>query len=365
MEKLKILHIINSLQPGGAEHLLANSLAPGGLQEHADNDLVYLRGSSYLINKIDPRVNTYNLNYKGKTDILQLLISLRRIIKKKKYDIVHSHLPHSGLYTALVCPPGIPHIHTVHSTHSLNKKNRHSVFNFLDRKLLLEKKNSNVIVISEFNKTDILQNLNFKGNIFVLHNFIEDIYFNNTRQKKQKEKNSLKIIAVGNLTESKNYNYLIEIFKHLRDKNIYLDIFGAGDITAYQKSLAKNNIKNINFKGSVPDIYDHVCNYDLFIMASKFEGFGLAIFEAMASGIPVMISNIPSLRSIINEHAIYFDLDNAEKTAGELTKILNNEIDIETLITDAKAYATELANRENYISNLLQIYNKIIITSKS
>lgn len=361
--RLKILHVINSLQPGGAENLLVNSLSPGGLQEHADNDIVLLRDSSYLVNKLAPDINVHDLNYRGKFDLPQMLMRLRSVIKKGKYNIIHSHLPHAGLYTALVCPTDIPHIHTIHSTYSLNKKNRNTLLNYIDRKLLLEKRNAKIIVISEYNKEDLLRDIKFKGEVFVLNNFIEDKYFSNTAPNRTREENCLKVIAVGNLTDSKNYKYIVEIFSHLKDKNIFLDIFGNGDVEKYKQVLNQNNITSITFMGAVPNIYDHIKDYDLFIMASKYEGFGLAVFEAMASGVPVIISNIPSLRTLVKNHAIYFDLNDAKGAAERLVKILNEEIDAQSLVADAKNYAAKIAKRENYIYQLLKIYNEVISTN--
>lgn len=309
---------------------------------------------------MDKNVKVYHLNYKGWWDLLRLLIDIRTIIKDNNYDLIHSHLSPAGLYTQIARPSNIPQIHTIHSTYSLNKRKRKFLINFLERNFFFEKKSARIIVISEFNRSDILNKLNVKGKIYTLNNFIEDIYFKNPSSKKVREKNCLKLIAIGNLRDEKNYEYLIEVFKFLKNKNIYLDIFGFGNAEKYQQLLDKYGIINITFKGGASNIYDVIRSYDLFIMASKFEGFGLSVFEAMVSEVPVMLSDIPSLKSIVKDHALYFTLNDPEAVANELIKILNNEIDPQALAEDAKKYAESIVKREIYIHKLLNIYNEVI-----
>ncbi len=120
--KKKILHVINSLQPGGAEILLVNSLSKGGLCEHAENHLAYFMMPSYLLTNLDKEVHVHFLDYKGSTDILRLIKSLKKIIIDNKIDIVHSHLNPASLYSHIACPKNIPHVHTIHTTYSIDKE---------------------------------------------------------------------------------------------------------------------------------------------------------------------------------------------------------------------------------------------------
>lgn len=353
----KVLHVINSLTIGGAETLLANSLSPGGLQEHTDNYLVYFNKSSYLLDIIDKGVKIINLEYKGGFDIIRMLKKLRSIIKLHKIDIVHTHLTPASLYTHLVCPTPVRQVHTIHSTYSMDYETR-PLMRWLERKLFLEKKSCNIISLSEFTKEDLLRSISFKGKVFVLNNFVADRYFGLPEKKYDGNKKELRLIAVGALKELKNFEYLLEVFEHLTGFEIYLDIYGGGDTLKYDTAIKSKDLK-IKMMGHIDDMATVLHQYDLFIMPSKFEGFPLSVFEAMAAGVPLMLSDIAPLRSIVKEHAIYFSLNDAASVAAVIQQAFNDEVDIKEMSVHAKKYAEETGKKEKYINRLLQIYDEL------
>ncbi|MEI9958752.1 MAG: glycosyltransferase [Ferruginibacter sp.] len=224
----KVLHVINSFSIGGAETLLANSLSPGGLQEYMDNYLVYFRKPSHLLNIIDKDVKVINLNYTGKLDIVRMLRQLKSIIKNTRIDIVHTHLTPASFYTHLVCPASVPQVHTIHSTYSMDTETRRWM-RFLEKKLFLQKKNSNIISLSDFTREDFLQAIPFRGKTFVLNNFVADRYFNFPPKEYGSNKKELRLVAAGALKELKNFEYLLNVFEHLNGLAIYLDIYGGGE----------------------------------------------------------------------------------------------------------------------------------------
>ncbi|HEX2683797.1 MAG TPA: glycosyltransferase family 4 protein [Ferruginibacter sp.] len=356
--KIKVLHVINSLDPGGAEILLTNSLSPGGLSEHTENHLAFFMAPT-LVEKLDKKVHVHFLDYKGGKDIFRLLKQLRRIIIENEIDIVHSHLNPAGTYTHIACPSNVPHVHTIHTTYSMDKETSRFKL-WTERMIYLRQKKCNLIFLSDFTRQDFLQHVSFKGRAFVLNNFVPDAFFRDTKRTRIRQK-PFKVVAVGALRLPKNFEYLLEIFKHLKNEPIVLDIFGAGNAEPYEKVIKKNNLA-VRMMGHTANVPDIITGYDLFIMSSRFEGFPLSVFEAMASGVPLMLSDIAPLRSIIREHAIYFELDNAPKAAAQLRGILEGKIDIDTMADKAVVFASVTAKREIYINNLLRIYKELLIS---
>ncbi len=353
----KVLHVINSLTIGGAETLLANSLSAGGLQQHTDNYLVYFNQSSYLLDIIDKDVKVINLNYKGGVDIVRMLRQLKSIIKYNKIDIVHTHLTPASLYTHLVCPSAAPQVHTIHSTYSMDNETR-PWMRLLERKLFLEKKKCNVISLSEYAKEDFLHTIPFKGKVFVLNNFVADQFFLAPRKNSSLNAKKLRLLAVGSLKPLKNFEYLLDVFEHLKDEEIYLDIYGEGDKKLYEDIIKSKNLK-VRMMGRNDDMASVYTDYDLFIMPSKYEGFPLSLFEAMASGIPLLLSDITPLKSIVKNHAGYFSLDDAAGTADTISDIYKNRSATELMANKAKEFAMETVKREIYIKKLLAIYDNL------
>lgn len=353
----KILHVINSLAVGGAETLLVNSLSPGGLPEREDHYLAYFQGSSALLERIDPRVTVFCLDYKGRFGLPGALFRLRRFIKENHIDVVHTHLNPAGLYTHLVCPARIPQVHTLHIAYSTDMETK-PVKRFLEKQFYFKKKRTNIIFLSEFIRDDFYASVNFKGRSFILNNFVSDEYFNEAKQEYGPDRDTLKLVAVGRLDAQKNFEYLLDVFIHLKDREIYLDIYGGGDASFYEQRIRETGVR-VNMKGQHMRLHEVLPGHDLFIMPSKNEGFPLSVFEAMAAGVPVMLSNIAPLTSIVHDNAIYFELDDAGKVAQQLIDILEKRTDINRLAKKAKDYAEVTVRRELYMNKLMAIYGQL------
>ena len=336
-----------------------NSLSPGGLQEHTDNIVVYFQGSSALENKIDKRVVVHNLNYTGLASLPGVLLKLRRLIKQHGTDIIHSHLNPAGWYAHLVCPDTAVQVHTLHTTYSMDTVTPASKLYF-EKQLYFKKQNCNIILLSDFIERDFLKSIPFAGKHFVLNNFVEDAFFKTTSKEYEHSNKQLRIVAAGRLTALKNFEYLLQVFAHLKGREICLDIYGGGDVTKYEKQIIEMGI-NVKMMGHHEHLAEVISSYDLFIMPSKFEGFPLSLFEAMAAGVPLMLSDIAPLRSIVKEHAIYFTLDDDKAVAAILESVLDKQTDINELARNALVFANKTVRRETYITKLLEIYNQILI----
>ena len=345
------------MAPGGAESLVANSLSAGGLSDYTENHLAFFMAPSYLLNFLDKRVVVHFMDYKGMFDIFRLISNIKKIIIDNKIDIVHSHLNPASLYTHLACPKNVPQVHTIHTTYSMDTEQ--SPFKiWAERKFYLTLKNTNIILLSDFTKDDFLKTVPFKGKYFVLNNFVSDDFFNIKTNKPLPKNKQLRLIAIGTLKPLKNFEYLLEVFNYLKTSNISLDIYGGGDKLAYQGIIDEKGL-NIRLMGHSQNLNDIINDYDLFIMPSKFEGYPLSVFEAMAAGIPVMLSNIAPLKSIVKENAIYFELNNAKETAEIVKAVFNEDIDIKKLSEKAKTFAEQHVRRDKYIKDLLYIYDNI------
>ncbi|MFN8253130.1 MAG: glycosyltransferase [Ferruginibacter sp.] len=357
--KLKILHVINSLTRGGAETLVVNSLTPGGINEQADNYLLYFIKGDYLSSLVDKNVTQVCLDYKGGTDIFRLFRRMRKIIREGNFDIIHTHLNPADFYVSLAKPKNIPQVHTVHIAYSADFETRKS-FKFLEKFLYFKRNDCNLIFLSSYTEKDFLETVSYTGRHFVLNNFIDDSFFGLQGCKYNPGTGeTLRIIAVGNFRAQKNYFYMLEIFRHLKDCNIELDIYGGGDTAAYEEIIRANNLK-VNLKGQKAKIDEVISGYHLFMMSSINEGFPLSVFEAMAASVPLMLSDIPPLKSIVEEHAVYFELGDAAKAASIVMDIAMGKIDISQMAQHAKQHAEKMARRDVYIKNLFSIYNNVL-----
>src|SRR5690606_8410612 len=117
----------------------------------------------------------------------------------------------------------------------------------------------------------------------------------------------LRILLVGNLRAQKNHQVLLEALSLMAPLKTKTTIIGDGPMMKEIKRLIKSlELKNIELLGSQDNIVPHLARSELFIMPSLFEGFGISLIEAMAAGLPCIVSDIPPFREIGDDSLIYF-----------------------------------------------------------
>ncbi len=197
-ERPKIIHFIDTLSVGGAETLLKNTVSILPEFRHV---IIYLNEPHTIKSQVlEKNVEFICLDYKGWTHLPAVLLKLKKIIRKAKPVLVHSHLFYSTLLARLSVPKEIPLISTLHSMYSVDafEKNRFSIW--AERMTLKER--HHLVGVSKYVLDDYLRYIAFQGKKFVLYNFLPDAFFENKSQKFSS--NPIKCVAVGNLKEAKN-----------------------------------------------------------------------------------------------------------------------------------------------------------------
>lgn len=123
------------------------------------------------------------------------------------------------------------------------------------------------------------------------------------------------LLSIGRLTPQKQPITLVDIFSNLQKRlpKVVLFISGKGELrNSLRDHGEKMHIKNIRFLGYIPDkeIPNLYAASDFFIMTSKYEGMPLTLLEAMASGLPCIVSDIPHLEIVKDANCgtiVHFD----------------------------------------------------------
>ena len=140
------------------------------------------------------------------------------------------------------------------------------------------------------------------------------------------------ILSVGRLTPAKQPHIMIKIFSHLEKElgDVTLCIIGNGELLKETRCLAERmGLRKIIFMGFVdhdqdlPDLY--ACA-DYYIMTSKYEGLPLTLLEAMASGLPCIVSDIPNLAIVRDaDCGIIVDYTGADLASEQILHYLLNQ----------------------------------------
>ena len=142
-----------------------------------------------------------------------------------------------------------------------------------------------------------------------------------------------RVVAIARYSHEKGIDLLLKAWsvveKQISDWR--LDVYGDGDRTPYEQLIddLKINRKSCQLHGRTDDVEKEYCNSSIFVLSSRFEGFGMVLTEAMACGLPVVSFDCPwGPRSIITdgEDGLLVENGNVEALASSLSKLMSDEI---------------------------------------
>lgn len=148
----------------------------------------------------------------------------------------------------------------------------------------------------------------------------------------KEDKQLVEFLFVGRIVPIKNIPFLIKGFIEAskENKNIILNIVGEGDKEEVElvKNLAKK-YTNIKFLGkkSGSELVEQYQNSDVFILTSNYDNYPNVVFEAMASGLPVIGTNVGGIPSqvIDNKTGLLVELNNIEQLKNKILELASNK----------------------------------------
>ena len=231
-----------------------------------------------------------------------------------------------------------------------------------------------IITVSQSTKNDIIQYLRVPGEK------IDVIYFGSPQgfslspdsivSKSILSKYNIQkpyLLHVGIDKPHKNLERLIQAFGMFLEKtklDYQLVLVGPKKnlSVTMRTNIHKYGLKSkIIFTDYIPDSELNVLyhNAELFIFPSLYEGFGLPPLEAMSAGIPVIVSNIPSLRETVGDSALSFDPYVTESIVNAILQVLSNPLIRLELIAKGKKRVAEYSCAQT-AKQTLDVYRKVL-----
>jgi glycosyltransferase involved in cell wall biosynthesis len=304
MKKIKVLHVINELEPGGAEVLLDD------MARYYDRDsfifyVAYLFGKGTLRQSItNSGVEVFDLSWNGKKHPL-VLFKLILLIHRLQVDIVHTHLVMASVIGRIAGKlTGAKAIVT--TRHYDTHKDINNLRFKLDR--WTTRFDDCLVVVSDIvNQIVERERLNPKRSE-VIHNCTDIDYFNPSALAKSKERKLTIIGTIGRLSaEQKGYDTYLNTISELvrRHQNLTTEIIGVGDYIKHFKIFSSKLgiTDHVNFLGRVDrsEVRERLAKWNIFLLCSNWEAFGIVVIEAMAMELPVVVSNVGGLSEIVRD----------------------------------------------------------------
>jgi glycosyltransferase involved in cell wall biosynthesis len=358
MAKKTIIIVIDNFARGGAETLLVGILP----ELNQCYNVVLVTLTDYCDFRDDEIISSqkYTLGFTNKFAMIKCVQKLKRIIRRHNPSIVHAHLVFSSLIARIACPSSIPLVYTLHNTLSKDIFDKSRILTFLEKNSI--KKKHSIIAVSSEVLMDYKKTVKKIKNSFVLDNYIADPFINQKiTYKEYSHFNQLKLVAVGNIKVTKNYRYLIKAFTHLKQYPVTLDIYGHDQgnlLELLQKEVAIYQLPII-FKGKAINVHELLVNYDAYVLPSMFEGFGIAAVEAMAVGLPLLLSDLTVLRTVTMNNALFFDVNHPMTFVILIKEIFEDKYDLNMLSEKGIKIARNNYAKEAHIKKLFSIYDEI------
>lgn len=224
---------------------------------------------------------------------------VRNVLKKLDVDLVHTH---ERIFEAdIFSLHGTPPEHwakEVLGRKYLNLFDRSCAY--LDRRLIESSRCKVLLPVSKLVEECYKRYYDLsQKTIEVVHPTVSDEFINPSpqlfdwRERLSTPKDAKVVLFIANNYEHKGLDLVFDaVTKILKTKEIYLWVGGRGNIQKYEAKAKRMGIGNfVRFTGMIKENLPHLYrSADIFVLPSRFDTFGIVVIEALASGLPVIIS---------------------------------------------------------------------------
>lgn len=159
----------------------------------------------------------------------------------------------------------------------------------------------------------------------------------------KKTENTFTFISLGRLEPQKRHDVTIRALSKIKEKNVILKIFGKGPLESSLKELAiELGVKDrVIFAGVTSHVAEELLKADAFVMASDYEGMPNALMEAMAAGLPCIVTDCPcgGPKSLIvdGENGFLVEVGNYDDLSEKMKVVIDNPLKAKVLGEKAKS----------------------------
>ncbi|MBI2252655.1 MAG: glycosyltransferase family 4 protein [Armatimonadetes bacterium] len=313
-----------------------------------------------------------------KINLLKDFISFKLLfdlIKTGNYNIVHTHTSKAGFIGRLAAFKAKTSL-ILHTCHGLAADSANNIFL---RKLyfwlekIAAKKSNHIIAVSDDLKKDLIKHSIVSADkVTTIHNGIDLQKFKIDKPKELIKKelnlpNNAPIIGIiGRIEKQKGHIYFIKAASKILKKfpEAIFIIVGTGYLKQRLENLVKKlglerNIYFLGYRENIPEILSIL---DIFVYPSLWEGFGMGVLEAMASGVPIAASSTGGILDLIqhNHEGLLVPKGEFKQLALAILELLSNPQKAQTLASNAKIKAINNFSQGELLKKYLELYKELI-----
>jgi len=317
---MRILYVTTGLKSGGAERVVCKLADNYFSKGHTVAILTLISG--YQVEPENQNIEIYCLDIR-KNSISSMIKGLFKAVtcmKRFRADIVHSHMYHANILSRF--------LHVLFSKQKLICTAHGRIEGGLVCDILYRITDSIPYISTNVSRSACKDFYSRKASMphrmIPVYNGIDLDRFDNRYHPKR---NPQRLLSVGRLAPEKNLDMILSAMKQVM--SIYGDNFElwiVGNGPEYSKlsdlAAALELSGNVTFFGEMAEPEKLMSDITLFVSSSNHEGFGLAIAEAMASGVPVIVTESGGAAEIVDDPKHIVPIDDADALAIKICEFL-------------------------------------------
>lgn len=308
---MRVFHLVKGLGRGGAETLLARTASTQPLTARRNAYGYFLPWKDALVQEIREQgcvVKCFSAKNPG--EMLLRLPELILFLKSWRPDIIHGHLPLAGVMARLAGKAlGVPVVYTEHNL----QERYHPITRFANR--LTWGMQQRVVAVSGEVSESIARSLSEKPLVEIILNGVDCGKFCPNPQLRSRARAEL------GLTEDDFLVGSVAVFRKQKRLDLWLDVARrlAAELPAMKYALVGDGPERplvdrlvaeyglqsrIRLPGLQADVQPYYAAMDAFFMSSDFEGLPVALLEAMASGVPAVVTQAGGIGEVITNSSV-------------------------------------------------------------
>ncbi|MCX6780788.1 MAG: glycosyltransferase [Candidatus Magasanikbacteria bacterium] len=356
--KIKVVHIIPTLDLGGAERILVD-LVRYGNRDAFDFAVVTIVGGGPLESELRAAgIPYYSL---GKTTLLGLgmLVELTHLLNRLEPDIVHTHLFGAHLWGQVASM-----LNRVPIMVASEQNTDVDLGELKTRvKQMLSYTADTVIAASDAIRTFLINQGHISENkIVVIRNAIETHRYLNLPAPKFE--GSLKLLVIGRLWPQKGHDILIEALSGMHTIPWQLTIIGTGNLldSLVDRVTLLHLNDRVQFIGAQLDVAEAIAEHDVVVMPSRWEGIGLVVMEGMAAGRCVIASNVGGIPELIDhgKTGLLVQPENPAALAEAIKWVWEHQDIAQQIGAQAREYARTHCDIKEMVTQYERVYAHLI-----
>ncbi|WP_295916154.1 glycosyltransferase family 4 protein [uncultured Anaerovibrio sp.] len=360
---MKIMFLLYSYTIGGTEKLVGDICNELSKENDVHLFIVNNHYDDAMLTKLSPKVKVLLYGRKiGSNKIISTMLDIYKYCKYNNIDIVHCNAlntPELLILTKLL----LKKIKVAYTIHDVGQYSILGTVRVRYRNWLCD----SIIAISQSVYDDIVFYGADRNKVHLVYNAIDIEQFQSVEHKSRHSP-----FTIGNVARidayKKGQDLLLDAMVLIKDRCNFRCIFAGAPSKRNEAEFlmlqerAKREFQDdgceVNFIGSISDVPGFLKSIDLFVLPSRFEGFGISLIEAMCMGIPCISSNIDGPREIIgnNERGYLFESESPEKLSEKICYVMDNYDEALFVADKARKYVRENFDIKNMCRKLMDIY---------